>query len=690
MTITTGTIASPAGSAQNPTVTDASGNVYTAIIKSGIISGGSTGTVNIEIHKYSQSSGTWSKIASLADGLGITPTTYFGDTMALAIDDSGNLGITYTGRANIKDASNNIWSTARGVFHRELDLSNNQWGTESDVISVPIPSVWTTSSDNFYDVRLAYDGLGNAVVGYERSFNSGMDQGKQAIFVAQQSGVNWNTSEVAKESASSAYIAEIGYMVKSGNNVYLSYTKGDGLYLDVKLSSSQDWTASTTIIDSTSDTDSYNLWGMTGNSNGSLNILYTGGGAGGVYDNASFGVISNTFGSWQLPSDISTRIANADGLSPSTDGQSPDAYSVNYDRFFTIAPGAQGYLVTNSSNQSFFIAYYGTYIEAQEWSVWAKIGDNWIKGYNNISELNSFKSPSGDYVEGFTPVVINGDQLMFTYSPARIADGPRTVEYVTGKISDFVSTGPSVTSIVRAGGAGSTVQHGTAAVSYTVTFSESVSGVSTDDFTLTPTGNATGSIASVSGSGSTYTVIVNSLAGDGMLRLDLKSSDTGITGSGSIAITGGYTSGNTYTLDHTAPAAPSVPAMDPDSDTGASSADHITNQASPTFTGTAEAGSTVTLYDTDGTTVLGSAVATGGNWTIVPNAPLSQGSHDLTAKATDAAGNPSSASSTLTVVIDTAAPTGFGLDKTSVPAASTGSNVAVATLQSSDASDVAY
>ena len=74
-----------------------------------------------------------------------------------------------------------------------------------------------------------------------------------------------------------------------------------------------------------------------------------------------------------------------------------------------------------------------------------------------------------------------------------------------------------------------------------------------------------------------------------------------------------------------------------------------------TITGTAEAGSTVTIYDTDGTTVLGTGVATGGTYTITTSV-LSQGSHTLTAKATDAAGNQGTASTAFHVTVDTTAP----------------------------------
>ncbi len=214
---------------------------------------------------------------------------------------------------------------------------------------------------------------------------------------------------------------------------------------------------------------------------------------------------------------------------------------------------------------------------------------------------------------------------------------------------------PSVSSIVRTGGASSTVSTSATSIQYTVTFSESVTGVDVTDFALTATGTAAGNIAGVSGSGTTYTVTVDTISGDGTLRLDLNSSGTGIKNGGNVDIAGGYTAGSTYTLDHTAPGAPTKPDMTIGTDTGTSNADNITSNTTPTFTGTAESGSTVTLYDTDGITLLGTATATGGNWSITSSA-LSEGSHTITAKATDAAGNVSTASSAMTATIDTTGP----------------------------------
>ena len=57
------------------------------------------------------------------------------------------------------------------------------------------------------------------------------------------------------------------------------------------------------------------------------------------------------------------------------------------------------------------------------------------------------------------------------------------------------------------------------------------------------------------------------------------------------------------------------------------------------------------LYDADGT-VLGTGVATGGTWTI-HSIGLAPGSHTVSARAVDAAGNEGAASATTTVVVDT-------------------------------------
>ena len=93
------------------------------------------------------------------------------------------------------------------------------------------------------------------------------------------------------------------------------------------------------------------------------------------------------------------------------------------------------------------------------------------------------------------------------------------------------------------------------------------------------------------------------------------------------------------------------------SDKGISNTDNITNINTPVFTGSgAEAGATVKLFDTNGTTVLGTAIAdASGNWTVT-SSKLSDGGHTVTATQTDSAGRTSTTSGSLSVTIDTVAP----------------------------------
>ena len=97
-------------------------------------------------------------------------------------------------------------------------------------------------------------------------------------------------------------------------------------------------------------------------------------------------------------------------------------------------------------------------------------------------------------------------------------------------------------------------------VSYTLTFSENVSGVDAADFNLFFTGSASGNIASVTQvDGHTYTVLVDAIGGTGSLRLDLKASGTGIADAAGNVIVGGLT-GASYSIDRVAPSVVSVDA----------------------------------------------------------------------------------------------------------------------------------
>ncbi|QEI11270.1 DUF4347 domain-containing protein [Cellvibrio japonicus] len=180
----------------------------------------------------------------------------------------------------------------------------------------------------------------------------------------------------------------------------------------------------------------------------------------------------------------------------------------------------------------------------------------------------------------------------------------------------------------------------------TLTLSEASSDFAAGDVTVTG-----GTLSGFSGSGTSYSATFtpsdNSTA---TATIDVNAATfTDAAGNDNTAATQ-----LTMAVDTELPDAPSTPVLDAASESGSSNTDNITNNTTPTITGTAEAGSTVTLYDTDGSTVLGTTTATGGNWSITTSA-LSEGDHDLTATATDAAGNVSVASAALTITIDTTA-----------------------------------
>ncbi|MEG0001447.1 Ig-like domain-containing protein, partial [Comamonas sp.] len=148
--------------------------------------------------------------------------------------------------------------------------------------------------------------------------------------------------------------------------------------------------------------------------------------------------------------------------------------------------------------------------------------------------------------------------------------------------------------------------------------------------------------------GGVWSITSNALA-EGTHTLTAKATD--VAGNVSAA-----SAGLTVTIDATPPAAAPAPNLDAGSDSGASDSDNITYVSTPLINGTAEANSTVTLYDTGGTTVLGITVANPlGDWSIT-SSTLTQGTHNLTIKATDTAGNVSAASAALSVTIDSDAP----------------------------------
>ncbi len=199
---------------------------------------------------------------------------------------------------------------------------------------------------------------------------------------------------------------------------------------------------------------------------------------------------------------------------------------------------------------------------------------------------------------------------------------------------------------------------------YTVNFSTPMNVVTTNGtpyLTLT-LGSSTVHAAYFSGTGGTalvfrYTIVSGDSDSDGVslnnnITLNggvIKDADGNPAGNGTqVQFTGSTATG--VLVDGIAPAAPSAPDLIAASDSGLSNTDNITKVTTPTFTGTAEANSTVTLYNSSiplGTTTVNES----GLWSITVS-ELSWGTYNLTAKAKDSAGNLSAASEVLIVEID--------------------------------------
>ena len=132
----------------------------------------------------------------------------------------------------------------------------------------------------------------------------------------------------------------------------------------------------------------------------------------------------------------------------------------------------------------------------------------------------------------------------------------------TGETYAIDKTAPAVQSINRA----DTDPTNNGSVSWTVTFSEAVTGVDAADFALPPTGGVTGaSITDVSGTGAVYTVTADTGSGSGTLGLNLVDDDSvrdlatnKLGGEGTSGGADGSITGQTYAIDKTAPAVSSI------------------------------------------------------------------------------------------------------------------------------------
>lgn len=249
----------------------------------------------------------------------------------------------------------------------------------------------------------------------------------------------------------------------------------------------------------------------------------------------------------------------------------------------------------------------------------------------------------GATLVGWT-LAANGVEWMTTLLP--LGDGPHSL---TATATDFAAN-ESEASVPLAVTI-DTVAPAAGVLSFTGltdTGSSASDGITQDNsFGLNLAGNGAGTVAyqRSSNGGSTWSATGTSQASlaDGSYQFRAVVTDAPANSAATAVIQ--------VTVDRSAPAAPGIAGF---ADDTAPTGDGVTTDNTLILSGAAEAGTLVQL--SDGLTLVGSAVATGGNWSIAP-AALATGPHSFTAKATDVAGNPSGASSPIlvTVVLGTVA-----------------------------------
>lgn len=187
-----------------------------------------------------------------------------------------------------------------------------------------------------------------------------------------------------------------------------------------------------------------------------------------------------------------------------------------------------------------------------------------IQGLTNIATPRPHEESSPS-----SPAISNNGILVFHSNASDIAGGDvnGVADIFATEITFQVDNAPTVSSIQAVCGA--TCSPSASTISFMVTFSEAVTGVTLDDFILTTTGSiVNASIIDVTGSGNVYTVNVNTGTGDGTIRLDLVDNDSimdvnakplGGPGAGN----GNFNTGSVYVLDKTLPSVANITRIDP-------------------------------------------------------------------------------------------------------------------------------
>ncbi|WP_339697380.1 Ig-like domain-containing protein [uncultured Roseivirga sp.] len=174
-----------------------------------------------------------------------------------------------------------------------------------------------------------------------------------------------------------------------------------------------------------------------------------------------------------------------------------------------------------------------------------------ISGYRNTKSVATTSAATSIYGARISPSALDGG---FANVDSVVVSNPNGILDTFNFAPPTDQAPPDVKKILVAG----TPSGSATSIIYTVSFYENANNLSIDDFQLTKTGTAQGIVSSLSASsGTSVIVIVNSVSGDGTLRLDLKSNTNIIddlgNGNNNNGYVQAYTGGVTHTTDFTNP-----------------------------------------------------------------------------------------------------------------------------------------
>ncbi len=431
---------------------------------------------------------------------------------ALAVDGSGNL---YAG-GWFQNVNNNgaVLNAADRVAKWDA-LTGNWSALGSDGAG--------NGSLNNVAYALAMDGSGNLYAGGNfTNVNNGGAAIPEADYLAKWDGANWSAlgSNGASDGALNAWVSAIAV---SGSNIYAG-----GGFTDAAGLNAADYIARW-------DGSNWSALGNNGGAgDGSLNdgVVTIAVSGSNVYAGGAFTDVNN--GGTVLTA--ADRIAKWDALTgnwSALGGDGTFCIPCGYSVRAILVVGSDVYAGGNFADAAGLTA-------ADKVAKWD--GTNWSALGSDGAGDGSIKSGSGNGVYAFarsgTDLLVGGQFSNVNNNGTVVKEADYLAAY--GLDSDA----PTVTSIVRANANPTNA----ASVNFTVTFSESVTGVGTGDFSLTTTGVAGASVSGVSGSGATYTVSVNTGTRNGTIRLNVPAtaSITDLLGNPLSGLP--YTGGQTYTV----------------------------------------------------------------------------------------------------------------------------------------------